>query len=156
MSDPIVITSDDPILERLNFKPYRSTVVRQVKPFLPEPHEPLTLQLTTPWGSKLTAKRGDMLLSELDAPDDRWPVDAVIFDETYIITEPGYCIKRATTLLVPLTDVTDGDEDRMVTIHTLEGLITVRAGDFYLAKGVQGEIWAYPVEKVKSSMRIAE
>ncbi len=156
MSDPIVITSDDPILERLNFKPYRSTVVRQVKPFLPEPHEPQTLQLTTPWGSKLTAKRGDMLLSELDAPDDRWPVDAVIFDETYIITEPGYCIKRATTLLVPLTDVTDGDEDRMVTIHTLEGLITVRAGDFYLAKGVQGEIWAYPVEKVKSSMRIAE
>lgn len=156
MSEPIIITSDDPILERLDFKPYRSTVVRRVQPFLPEPHEPQTLHLTTPWGSKLTAKKGDMLVSELDAPDDRWPVDANIFDETYVITEPGLCIKRAVTLLVPLTDVTEGDEDRMVTVHTLEGPITVRAGDFYLARGVEGEIWAYPVEKVKSSMRLAE
>jgi hypothetical protein len=155
VSEPIIITSDDPILERLDFKPYRSTVVRRVKPFLPEPDEPQTLQLTTPWGSKLTAKKGDLLLSEVDAPDDRWPVDAKIFDETYVITEPGLCIKRATTLLVPLTDVTDGDKDRMVTIHTLEGPITVRAGDFFLAKGVEGEIWAYPVEKVKTSMSLA-
>jgi hypothetical protein len=154
VNDTIVITSDDPILERLNFKPYRSTAVRRVKPFLPGPNEPQTLQLTTPWGSMLTAKKGDFLLSEVDAPDDSWPVDANIFDETYVITEPGFCIKRATTLLVPLTDVTDGDEDRMVTVQTLEGPITVRAGDFYLAKGVQGEIWAYPVDKVKSSMSL--
>ena len=60
---------------------------------------------------------------------------------------PGICIKRAVTLLVPLTDVTDGDEDQMVTVHTFEGPVTVRAGDFFLAKGVKGEIWPYPKDE---------
>jgi hypothetical protein len=40
----------------------------------------------------------------------------------------------------------------MVTVETMEGPVTVRAGDFYLAKGVQGEIWPYPKEKVENAL----
>jgi hypothetical protein len=68
------------------------------------------------------------------------------------VVRPGYCIKRAITWLVQLTDLTSGVEDRMVTVETLEGPETVRAGDFYLAKGVKGEIWPYPKEKVNEVM----
>lgn len=154
--EPLEITSDDPLLATLNFKPYRSMVKRGVIPFSPREGEPQTKELQTPWGAMLTAKKGDMLVFELDHPNDVWPVDAGIFDESYMILEPGVCIKRAVTLLVPLTDVTRGDADRMVTVHTLEGVETVRAGDFYLAKGVKGEIWPYPIEKANEIMRPAE
>jgi hypothetical protein len=58
-------------------------------------------------------------------------------------------------LLVPLTDVTNGDEDQMVTVHTLEGTETVRAGDFLLAKGPKGEIWPYPKAKAEKMMKPA-
>ena len=147
MKEPIVITSDSPILNSLEFKPYRNTEQRRVVPFLPAADEPQTKEIATPWGARLTAKKGDMLVSEIDTPDDAWPVDAEIFDKSYIMTSPGYCIKSAITMLVPLTDLTDGDEDQLVIVHTLEGNETVRAGDFYLAKGVKGEIWAYPKHK---------
>jgi hypothetical protein len=156
LSEPFDIRSDDPILAKLNFKPYRNAMVRRVVPFLPMPNEPQTMQVKTPWGSMLTVKRGDMLISELDAPGDAWPIDAGIFDETYMMTGPGVCVKRAITWIVPLADVVDGDEDRMVTVHTLEGAETVRAGDFYLAKGVRGEIWPYLKDKVAKTMRPAE
>jgi len=155
MKEPVVIMPDDPELKTLNFKPYRSMVKRRVEPFIPKDGQPQTMDVSTPWGSKLTAKRGDLLVSELDKPDDIWPVDASIFDETYIIVSPGICIKRAVTLLVPLIDVTNGDEDRMVTVHTFEGPVTVRAGDFLLAKGVKGEIWPYPKDKAEKIMKPA-
>jgi hypothetical protein len=156
MSEPIVLTSDSPILDTLNFKPYRNTSIRRVKPFLPAPDEPQTLEVKTPWGATLTAKKGDMLISEIDAPDDAWPIDPEIFDKTYMMTEPGVCIKRAVVMLVPLVEITKGDADQKVTIETLEGPETVRAGDFHLAKGIRGEIWAYPNEKVKEKMRLVE
>jgi hypothetical protein len=149
MTKTLVITSDDPVLERLKFKPYRSTVERRVIPFFPAPGEPESMQIKTPWGTELTAQRGDFLVSEIDKPYDYWPIDPVIFEESYVISRPGYCVKKAVTLLVPLTDVT-GDPDRQVTVETLEGAVTVRAGDFYLAKGVKGEIWPYPRDKVAS------
>jgi hypothetical protein len=156
MSEPLLVTSNDSILNSLNFKPYRSTVERKAVPFLPAPGEPQTMQIQTPWGVELTAKSGDFLVSEVDKPGDYWPIDPVIFEESYVITRPGYCIKKAVTLLVPLTDLTGGDEDRMVTIETLEGPETVRAGDFYLAKGVRGEIWPYPKDKVGEVMAPVE
>jgi hypothetical protein len=156
LTQPIVITSDDPILNRLNFKPYRNMLQRRVRAFSPAPNQPQTMQVKTPWGAVLTAKSGDMLVSELDAPQDEWPVDAGIFDESYMIIGPGLCIKRAVTMLVPLTEVTGGDADHMVTVRTLEGSETVRAGDFFLAKGVRGEIWAYPKEKADAFMRAVE
>lgn len=148
MESSLVVTSSDPILDTLDFKPYRSKVERRVLPFVPEPGEPQTLQLKTTWGGVLTAKPGDMLISELETPNDYWPIDAGIFEESYEMARPGFCIKRAITLLAPLTDLTDGDPDRIVTVQSLEGPETVRAGDFYLAKGVKGEIWAYPRKKV--------
>jgi hypothetical protein len=83
-------------------------------------------------------------------------VDPLIFDESYILIRPGYCVKKAVTLLVPLTDLTHGDAERTVTVISLEGAETVRAGDFYLAKGVKGEIWAYPKEKINEVMTPAE
>jgi hypothetical protein len=155
MKEPVVLMPDDPVLKSLNFKPYRSMVKRRVEPFIPKDGQPQTMDVSTPWGSKLTAKKGDMLVSELDKPDDIWPIAAHIFDETYIIIAPGLCIKRAVTLLVPLLDVTNGDEDRMVVIHTFEGPVTVRAGDFLLAKGIQGEIWPFPKDKAAKIMKPA-
>lgn len=156
LTTPLNLTSDDPILERLNFKPYRNMLVRRAAPFVPAPDEPQTMEVKTPWGAVLTAKKGDFLISEMDTPDDYWPIDAKIFDETYVVVGPGLCVKRAVTMLVPLSAVTDGDEDQMVTVNTLEGPETVRAGDFFLARGVRGEIWPYPKEKVNSKMRPVE
>jgi hypothetical protein len=155
MKDPVVLLPNDPIINSLNFKPYRSTVLRRVVPFIPRDDEPQTMEVNTPWGAQLTVQKGDLLVSELDKPDDVWPVDARIFDETYLVIASGLCVKRAITLLVPMTDATDGDENRMVTVHTYEGPVTVRAGDFLLAKGVMGEIWPYPKEKAAEKMKPA-
>ena len=152
MNTTIVITSDDPILQTLSFVPYRSKVERRVIPFMPAPNEAQTMEINTPWGAVLTAKSGDFLISEVDAPRDFWPIDAVIFEESYVLIKPGYCIKKAVTLLAPLTDVTHGDPDAMVTVVSLEGTEIVRAGDFCLAKGVRGEVWAYPKEKIEHVM----
>jgi hypothetical protein len=147
MKKPVVIKSDDPILNSLNFKPHRNIDKRRVVPFAPADHEPQTMEVLTPWGARLTVKKGDMLVSEVDTPDDVWPVDADIFDKTYIIVGPGFCIKSAVTMLAPLTDLTQGDQDQLVVVHSLEGIQTVRAGDFFLAKGVEGEIWPFPKHK---------
>ena len=155
MKDPVIVLPDDPVIASLNFKPYRNTVSRRVTPFIPRDDQPQTMEVVTPWGAKLTARKGDLLVSELDRPDDTWPIAPKIFDETYLIVAPGFCVKRAITLLVPLVDLTDGDEERMVTVHTVEGPVTVRAGDFFLAKGVKGEIWPYPKEKVAEVMKPA-
>lgn len=155
MKNPLIITSSDPLLSTINFKPYRSKVERRVVPFLPRPGQPQTLEIQTPWGQQLTARKGDFLVSEVSTPNDYWPIDPVIFEESYVITRPGYCVKKAVTLLAPLTDIT-GDPDRQVTVVSLEGAETVRSGDFYLAKGIKGEIWAYPKEKVKDVMEPAE
>lgn len=156
MKEPISLRSDDPLIQRLSFKPYRNITQRRVKSFSPSENEPQTKEVVTPWGAKLTAKKGDMLISEVDKPEDAWPIDADIFDKTYLVISPGFCIKRAVTLLAPLTEVTGGDADQLVTIYSLEGIETVRAGDFFLAKGIKGEIWAYPKEKAEEAMRPAE
>ena len=155
MRSPIVISSDDSILMTLNFKPYRSKVERRVIPFLPAPGEPQSMEVSTPWGAQLTAKFGDFLVSEVDTPSDYWPIDPQIFEESYVIIRPGYCVKKALTLLVPLTDIT-GDPEREVTIISLEGPETVKAGDFYLASGIKGEVWPYPKEKVVDVMLPAD
>ena len=156
MKTSIVITSDDSILEKLDFKPYRSKVERRVIPFMPMPDEVQSMDIKTPWGAVLTAKSGDFLISELDKPHDFWPIDATIFEESYVLVRPGYCVKKAVTLLAPLTDVTHGDPDEVVTVVSLEGAEEVRAGDFYLAKGVQGEVWAYPKDKIEHVMMPAD
>jgi hypothetical protein len=155
MNDPMVITSSDTLLDTLSFKPYRSKVERRVIPFMPAPDEVQSLNIKTPWGTMLTAKSGDFLISELDKPNDFWPIDAQIFEDSYVLIRPGYCVKKAVTLLTPLTEVT-GDPDMLVTVVTLEGSETVRAGDFFLAKGVQGEVWPYPKEKINQVMMPAD
>src|SRR5215204_4828444 len=146
MSEPLIITSTDPILSRLNFKRFRSKVERRVVPFLPAPDEPQSMEINTPWGTQLTARKGDFLVSEIATPNDFWAIDPMIFEESYIITRPGYCKK---------TDIT-GDPEREVTVVSLEGPETVRAGDFYLAKGIKGEIWPYPKQKIDDVMVPAE
>lgn len=152
MSKDLVIKPNDSILKTMKFKPYRNIVERRVVPYLPARNEPQSMDIDTPWGVQITAKPGDFLVSEVDNPKDFWPIDPVVFEESYAITRPGYCIKKAITLLAPLTDLTEGDEDRMVTIKTMEGSETVRAGDFYLAKGVKGELWPYPKKKIDDVM----
>ena len=156
-NDAILIKPSDPVIKELNFKPYRSIVERRVERFMPPPDQPQDKEILTPWGEYLTVNAGDYIVSELDAPpDDRWPVEASIFEETYIETRPGYCVKSAVTMLAPLVDAANGDPDQEVVVETLEGLVSVRAGDFYLALGVQGEIWPYPKEKVGRVMAPAE
>ena len=105
------------------------------------------MTITTPWGAQLTAKKGYLLVADADEPDELWPIDPEIFSKSYTITRPGYCKKIVPTDLVPLTDLTDGRDDEFVTIESLEGPETVRAGDFYLARGVDGEIWPIPKGK---------
>ncbi len=157
MPEPILITPRDPILERLDFKPYRSTVERHFERFAPAPGEPQQQEIDTPWGESLTATAGDYLVSEKDAsPKDQWPVTADIFEATYEIVRPGVCVKRALTYLVPMVALTGGDPEQKVSVESIEGVETVRAGDFYLARGIKGEIWAYPKDKVGSIMVPAE
>ena len=157
MSDSILITSQDPIIKTLDFKPYRSTVERRVERFMPAPDTPQDIEIATPWGEFLTANAGDYLVSELDTPpEDRWPVESGIFEKTYMLTRPGFCVKQALTYLVPLVDAIGGDADQEVAVQTLEGLVSVRAGDFYLALGVEGEIWPYPKDKIGTVMALVE
>lgn len=156
MEEPLIVTSDDPILQSLHFKAYRSARERRMVPFSPAEGEPQTREITTRGGRVLTAQRGDILLSEMDTPEYVWPVDPQIFEASYVIVRPGVCVKRAVTRLVPLTELTDGNPDREVTVVSLEGANTVRAGDYYLAKGVAGEIWAYDAKKVGIIMKPVE
>ncbi|MFZ6027605.1 MAG: hypothetical protein ACOYYS_07810 [Chloroflexota bacterium] len=152
----IVLRSQDPLIEALPFKPYRSTVERLVKQFTPSPNESQSIAIQTPWGETLNASAGDYIISEVGAPEDMWPVEKEIFHESYQIIAPGRCIKKALTYLVPLAAATKGNEDQQVRVETLEGAVTVRAGDFYLARGVKGEIWPMPVGKVHTTLAPVE
>ena len=156
MNDPIVITSDDPRLKALHFRSFRSKVERRVISFVPALDQPQSMEVNTPWGAQLTAKRGDFLVSEVEKPHDFWPVDPIIFEESYILIRPGYCLKKAVTLLAPMVDLTNGDPEQLITVVSLEGAETVKAGDFYIAKGIKGEIWAYPKDKINEVMMPAE
>jgi hypothetical protein len=147
MREIIEITSNDPILESLDFIQHQDDVERRYRRFLPKPGEPNTKEISTAWGDTLTAKAGDYLVSSKEAPEDQWPVNADVFEDSYEITGPNSCVKTAVTELVPLTCIT-GDEEQLVTVHTLEGPETVRAGDFFLARGVKGEIWPIEIDKI--------
>ncbi len=154
MKDPMIISSDDPILETANFKPYRSSVEREFKQFLPEPDEAQTMILPTPLGD-LTIKAGGYLVREVDS-ERHWPVDEDIFEHSYRITRPGRCIKSALTYLVPLIELTGGDPDRVVVVQSLEGPETVRAGDYYLARGPKGELYPFPIGKIGTVVKPAD
>ena len=95
-------------------------------------------------GITLRAESGTYLVSSMDNTEYRWPVEQEIFRKSYTETRPGIYIKSGKTYLTPLTAFTGGDKDQMVTVRTLEGDETIRAGDFYLARGVEGEIWPIP------------
>ena len=148
-SEPLTITSSDSSLEKLRFKPYRSKVERRVVPFFPGPNEPQTMEIKTPWGAELTARKGDFLISEVETPNDYWPINPVIFEESYVIIRPGYCIKKAITLLVPLTEITH-DPEREVTVVSLEEPETVRPVISILQKGSEGR--SGRIQKKRSMM----
>lgn len=154
MSEPRLITSQDPILKTLRFKPFLNSDERGVEQFLPGPDEEQTLEVKTPWGADLTAQKGDYIVHDLAKAHDRWPVNREIFENTYLITRPGFCIKNAVTELVPMIDLTEGNPDQLVTIETMEGPETVRAGDFYLARGIKGEIWPYPAQRMTGTLML--
>ena len=156
MSEPIVITPQDPILKTLRFKPFRNSEERRAEQFLPGPDEPQTIEVKTPWGAELTAKSGDYIVSDVGKPGERWPVSKEIFESTYLITRPGFCMKKAVTELVPMVDLTNGDPDQNVTVQTIEGPETVRAGDFYLARGIKGEIWPYPAHRKTGTLMMSK
>jgi hypothetical protein len=146
MKDPITISSDDPRLDKVNFRAYRNVVEREFKRFLPRPYEEQTMIISTPLGD-LTVEAGSYLIREVDS-DKYWPVNRDIFESTYKVVQPGYCIKSAFTYLAPLVELTGGDPDQVVIIQSLEGPETVRAGDYYLARGPKGELYPFPIGKV--------
>jgi len=148
MSKQISIKADDPVLNSLKFKAYRNIVERRVEEFSPKPGEKQIMEVPTPWGEILKAEVGDFIVSEINNPKDRWPVRGDIFKATYKITRPGFCAKQDIVQLVPMIDLTGGDEDAQVTVTSLEGTNTVRAGDFFLARGSKGEVWSFPKQKV--------
>ena len=82
--------------------------------------------------------------------------DKEIFERTYLITRPGFCMKNAVTELVPMVDLTHGNPDQLVTVETMEGPETVRAGDFFLARGVKGEIWPYPANRMTGTLMMSK
>jgi hypothetical protein len=153
MSQPIEIRAQDYILKQLPFKSYRYKQGRQAVQFLPNHGDPQTMVIQTPWGAELVAEKGDYIVNDTDSPDNRWPVQQDIFESTYVEIRPGYYIKRAIVHLYPLKDFTK-DPEQLVRVHTLEGVVTVRSGDFYLARGIKGEVWPMPNDKVESSLYI--
>ena len=156
MEQLMEIKSDSPFLKILDFRPYCCNGdERLVEQFLPDNHESQTKEIEAPWGGTLTAKAGDYIVRDLKNPDDSWVVKKSIFDTTYSKTRNDTYIKSASVFLVPLTDIT-GNPDEKVIVHTLEGPMTVRSGDFYLAQGVEKEIWPIPKEKMESAYRLAD
>jgi len=154
MNKPLEIRSDDDILKQVKFKYYGYKDRRVAQQFLPEPDEPQTTEIEVPWGGKLTAKKGDYLVQDADNPTDSWPVERDIFEKSHKEEKPGSGIfkKVATVVMVPLTEFTSGDPDQLVTVYSLEGAETVPAGKFHLARGIKGEIWAYPSHKVAENL----
>lgn len=152
---PLELTSDLEVIQQLDFKPYRNSVERQAVQFLPRENEPQRTHIQTPWGETLICKYGDYIVNEMNTPSDRWPVKREIFEKSYVQVRPGYFVKRPLTYLVPLVDITN-NPDTEVTVQTLEGNVTVRAGDFYLARGIQGEIWPYPKNKADNSLMLVD
>jgi hypothetical protein len=94
-------------------------------------------------------------VNEIGAANDRWPVARDIFEDSYAKLGNGVYVKRPLTLLVPLVDITH-DPNQIVKVSTLEGDVNVRAGDFYLARGIQGEIWPYPKDKADTTLVLVE
>ena len=145
------LRAEDEIMQHLRFRPYRNSMERRAVQFLPGPNEPQITNIQTPWGETLLCKHGDYIVNEMNTPKDRWPVDKEIFESSYLEVRPGSYVKRPLTYLVPLIDVTN-DPHQQVLVHTMEGDVTVRAGDFYLARGIKGEIWPYPKDKADTSL----
>jgi hypothetical protein len=54
-----------------------------------------------------------------------------------------------------MIDVTGGEADCQVTVLTLEGPQNIRAGDFFLAKAVRGEICPCEKGKVEKNLVLA-
>ena len=158
MEKALEIRPDDDILSNVKFTIYGYEDKRVAKQFLPELDEPQTKELQAPWGGTMTARSGDYLVSDADSPTDSWPVEREIFEQSYREEKPGTGIfkKFAAVGLVPLTELTGGDPDQLVTVHSLEGALTVRAGDFHLARGVKGEIWPLPNEKVEENLYVMD
>lgn len=152
MHEPILLSSQDPKLQHIVFRPYRSAVLRRAEPFLPAPEEAQEMAVDTPWGETLIAEPGDYIVSEIDRPEERWPVDRETFEKSYFEVEASVYAKRSLVDLAPLVEVTGGDPEQQVTIQTMEGEVTVRAGDFYLARGMLGELWPYSKEKADSTL----
>jgi hypothetical protein len=155
MSQPIELRAHNAALQHLKFKLYRYKQERQAFQFFPEDGEAKTMIIQTPWGGELIIEPGDYIVNEIGTPENRWPVQKDIFEETYVETHPGIYIKRAPVSLYPLAELTK-DAEQLVSVHTLEGVVTVRAGDFYLCRGVKGEIWPMPVDKVATTLTPAE
>jgi hypothetical protein len=154
MKKSIELKADDPILKQVKFKVYSYKDQRVAKQFLPAPDEPETQEIQVSWGDTLTLKRGDYLVSDANNPGEAWPVEREIFEQSHQETVPGtgYFKKITLVSLVPLTTFTDGDPNQLVTIHSLEGAETVPAGKYHLARGIKGEIWAYPNEKIETNL----
>lgn len=142
---PYYLSSDSPILKEIPFRKVRYHQIRHAYQFLPGPSAPQEMVIHTSWGGELTAQAGDFIVHPLDDPDNLWPVSKDIFLETYQAVGSGAFQKKSVTEIIALDQITQ-DPDRLVIVKSLEGDLKVRSGDFYLARGSQGEIWPIPIK----------
>ena len=87
---------------------------------------------------------------------DGWQNPGTVAPSSYPASYTNWQSGHLTPGQAPSELAPGGDPDQVVIIKTMEGEETVRAGDFYLARGVKGEIWAYPKEKIGTIMIPAE
>lgn len=144
---PYYLSSDAPILRELPFRKVRYKQIRCASQFFPGPGEPQEMTLHTNWGGELTVKVGDFLVHPQDDPDNVWPVARTIFEQTYEALGGGRFQKSVLTEIIPLEQITQ-DPNQFVIVKSLEGELRVRSGDFYLARGTQGEIWPIPIRSL--------
>ena len=154
MEKLIELKQDDAILKRVKFKIYGYKDKRVAHQFLPDPDEPDTKNIDVSGGNTLIIKRGDYLVSDAGDPEHAWPVEKEIFEQSHQEEQPGSGLFRKISLvmLAPLTEFTGGNPDQMVIVHTLEGPETVRAGDYHVARGIKGEIWPFPNDRIEKHL----
>jgi len=57
MKQTIILTSNDPVLQELDFKPYRSGAKRHFKRFMPDPDQPQEIDILSRPGAKRSQRR---------------------------------------------------------------------------------------------------
>ena len=150
---------NDPVIQQLEFDKYRSKVCRAITQFLPKDGEAQTCTVNAPWGTE-EVRAGDYIGSEIGNSTHSWRIEKGAFESSYEWVEPGIARKSAVIELIPLVNLTH-NPDAMVKIYTCipgeeakdaDKHCIERAGEVFLARGVKGELYRYPIAKAEKEL----